>query len=184
MCTLRRRQLFPSNGRPPYPSGRDISASPGVNERPPNYSSENTKCLPSESSYWRLAANLPLCRRGKPRLRKKADRREGCVENDRVVHKGLGGVSGIENTGRVIRSPRKTAPLFERVKIACLVGRERRARVVTKCRVGSGRPSRSFTKDRTVKSRFQRVTEVTAVSARYRCPRRSGGWNGGRALCP
>ena len=115
---------------------------------------------------------------------KKADRREGCVENDRVVHKGLGGVSGIENTGRVIRSPRKTAPLFERVKIACLVGRERRARVVTKCRVGSGRPSRSFTKDRTVKSRFQRVTGVTAVSARYRCPRRLGGWNGGRALCP
>ena len=115
---------------------------------------------------------------------KKADRREGCVENDRVVHKGLGGVSGIENTGRVIRSPRKTAPLFERVKIACPVGQERRARVVTKCRVGSGRPSRSFTKDRTVKSRFQRVTGVTAVCARYRCPRRLGGWNGGRALCP
>ena len=42
----------------------------------------------------------------------KANRREGCVENDRVVHKGLGGVSGIGSTGHVIRSPRKTAPLL------------------------------------------------------------------------
>ena len=115
---------------------------------------------------------------------KKADRRDGRAESDRVVHKGLGGVSGIENTGRVIRSPRKTAPLFERVKIACPVGLERRARVVLKFRVESDKPGRSFTENRTVKSRFQRVTEVTAVSARFRCPRRSGGWNGGRALCP
>ena len=76
-----------------------------------------------------------------------------------------GGVSGIGCTSHIIRSPRKTAPLFKRVKIACPVGLERRARVVPKCRVGSDKPSRSFTKDRTVKSRFQRVTEVTAVSA-------------------
>mgnify|MGYP003723688377 CR=1 FL=1 len=54
---------------------------------------------------------------------------------------------------------------FERVKIACPVGLERRARVVLKCRVESDKPGRSFTENRTVKSRFQRVTEVTAVSA-------------------
>ena len=97
---------------------------------------------------------------------KKADRREGRAESDREVHKGL----GWRRLGdRVYKSCHKitkeTAPLFlKRVKIACPVGLERRARVVLKCRVESEKPGRSFTENRTVKSRFQGVTEVTAVS--------------------